>query len=576
MISKQLSWLTLALSLIASAGCNRRSAGDMAHDKSNLSEKSDASSATTAAAAAEPALQFARVANVLQVKHVYENGEDSNQFAYVESIGGGVAVMDFDADGWEDLFFPGGGLINEDHTFTAIAGTLWRNIQGTSFSELASDAHADDTAHYSNGCAAGDVNNDGFPDLLVTGYGGLQLFLNQGDGTFFECAASSGLIDTLWSVSAGFGDLNGDGSLDFYATHNTDWSWENNPPCTSTANVRDICPPAAFHGLPDIIFISNEDGTYRAVQEQAGLKPDGRGLAVMLADLNQDNKLDVYVANDTTANFLFRNKGDATFDEIGVASGSGLDERGNPNGSMGIAIFDIDGNLLPDLWITNYENETCALYKNDGDANFRCVSSSTGIMALGTLFVGFGTVAGDFDLDGDQDIAIANGHVLRFPSSNLLKQYPLLLRNSGSGKLVRQQFEPSNYFGQRWRGRGLAAFDFDKDGDLDLIFSHVKEPVEILANQTTTTGNWCSVDLIGTASNRNCIGAKVVFQTSSKKYLRTIVGGGSYLTQNPYRIHLGFPQSETLIKAEITWPDGKIQEIAQLQTNSINRFTEPR
>ena len=559
---------TTAALLLLWVGCDRG-----AVNKPSSSSPPLANSAETNF---EPPLQIATATESLNVSHEYENGELSDQFAYIESIGGGIAVLDYDGDGWDDLFFPGGGLIGKSQTITPLPGSLFKSQQGKRFVEVTGNAQAGLASYYSNGCAAGDINNDGFSDLLVTGYGGLQLFVNQGDGTFIESAIAAGLIDTLWSVSAGFGDLNGDGSLDFYATHNTDWSWENNPLCNSTAGVRDICPPAAFSGLPDIIFVNNQDGTFRPVQKEAGLKPDGRGLAVMLADLNEDHKLDIYVANDTTANFLYLNQGDATFDEIGIASGSGLDERGNPNGSMGIAIFDIDGNLLPDLWITNYENETCALYKNDGKANFRCVSSSTGIMSLGTLFVGFGTVAGDFDLDGDQDIAIANGHVLRFPSSNLLQQYPLLLRNSGTGKLVKQSFDPSNYFGQRWRGRGLAACDFDKDGDLDLIFSHVRQPVAILENKTETRGSWCSIELIGTHSNRNCVGSKVVFQTSKRKYMRTVVGGGSYLTQNPYTIHFGFPNTETLIDAEITWPDGKSQVFTKIEKNSPNRFIEPR
>ena len=525
---------------------------------------------------AEPSMAFADSTKAVHVHHQYENGEASDEFTYVESFGGGVATLDFDRDGWKDLFFTGGGKINNNKSFTPIHGSLWRSVQGKRFVNATEASRANQADYYSNGCSAGDLNNDGFPDLMVTGFGGLQLFVNQGDGTFASIPATeSGLTDQLWSTSAGFGDLDNDGALDMYVAHNTNWTWENNPHCLSKAGGRDICPPPSFEGLPHVIYMNNQDGTFRPVISEIDVKPNGRGLAVILADLNQDSKLDIYVANDATANYFFLNQGDGNFVEVGVSSGTGLDERGNPNGSMGITVFDIDGNLLPDLWVTNYESETCALYKNDGNANFRCVSSTTGIMALGTLFVGFGTIAGDFDLDGDEDIAIANGHVLRYPAGNSIEQYPLLLRNSGTGKLMRQQFDPSNYFAKKWRGRGVIALDYDADGDLDLVYSHVNQPSVVLENQTQTTGRWCSLELVGTHSNRDCIGTRLVFRTNKKSYLRNIVGGGSYLSQNPYDVHLGIPANEELEQVEITWPNGKKQIVTNLQVNARNQVVEP-
>lgn len=523
----------------------------------------------------EPSIQFVNVTSSLGMSHQYRNGEESNQFTYIEAFGGGLAVFDFDRDGFPDLFFPGGGRINSDQSLTPLPGSLWRNDHAKGFTNVTHVSRTAVTAYYSLGVSSGDLNNDGFPDLLVTGYRGLQCFVNQGDGTFIETAATSGLTDALWSTSAGMGDLNNDGSLDIYVAHNTDWSWTNNPHCKPSATTRDICTPPAFKGLPGEIYLNNNDTTFHPIGLEIGLKEDGRGLAVILADLNQDSKLDIYVANDTTYNFLYINQGDAKFEEIGISSGTGLDERGNPNGSMGIAVVDFDGNLLPDLWVTNYENETCALYLNDGQSNFRCATSTTGIMALGTLFVSFGTVSGDLDLDGDEDIVVANGHVLRFPTGNSVEQFPLLLGNSGAGKLVRQKSDASNYFGQKWRGRGVAAFDFDADGDLDLAISHVNQPSVILENKTKASGNWCTFELIGTHSNRDCIGSRVVFRTNKKSYLRNIVGGGSYLTQNPYLVHCGFPSNETLEQAEITWPNGNTQVIANPKINAKNTFLEP-
>ena len=523
----------------------------------------------------EPSIRFEDVTSALGMAHSYRNGEETDQYAYIESIGGGLAVLDFDRDGFPDLFFPGGGLINKDQSMTPLPGSLWQNDRAKRFTNVSKVSNVDTATLYTNGVASGDINNDGFPDLLVTGYCGLQFFVNQGDGTFVEQAVRSGLVDSLWSTSAGLGDINNDGSLDVYVAHNTDWSWANHPECMRSETNREICAPAAFKGLPDEIFLNNNDASFQAIGMQSGLKADGRGLAVVLADLNQDSKLDIYVANDTTYNFLYANRGDTKFDEIGIPSGTGLDHSGNPNGSMGIAVLDFDGNLLPDLWVTNYENETCALYLNNGQFSFRCATQSTGIVTLGTLFVSFGTVSGDFDLDGDEDIVVSNGHVYRFPKGNSVDQFPLLLVNSGAGKLVRQRTVASNYFGRKWRGRGVAAFDFDIDGDLDLAMSHVNQPSAILENKTMASGNWCTFELVGTHSNRDCVGARVVFQTNKKKYLRSIVGGGSYLTQNPYLIHFGFPSDETLEQAEITWPNGTTQVIPNPRVNAKCTFLEP-
>ena len=549
--------------LLCTPGCNNTANGPPQGLASKAVEK------------AEQGVRFSDVTKALQLEHTYRNGEESNRFGIIESIGGGLAVLDFDRDGWPDFFFPGGGLFGEANTLTPLAGALWRNEFGSGFSNVAKSSRSDAAMFYSHGAAVGDINNDGFPELLVTGFGGLQLFVNQGDGTFIELGAAFGLNDSSWSTSAGFGDFDNDGFLDLYVAHYVDWSLENNPECKSSGGTRDVCPPGAFTGLQDVVFMNNGDGSFRSVTSETGLVPEGKGLGVVCADINDDSKLDVYVANDTTNNFLYVNQGSGMFLEMGVASGTALDERGTSNGSMGISVLDFDGDLRPDIWVCNYENETFALYKNDGNSNFRHVTSSTGVSALGTLFVAFGTVAADFDSDGDEDIVVANGHVQRLPPGNTVEQFPLFLTNSGKGRLARQLLDPSNYFSKKWRGRGVVALDYDRDGDLDLGFSNVNQPAALLENQSPGKGNWCSLELIGTKSNRDCIGAKVLFQTDKKRYLRIIYGGGSYLSQNPYWVHCAFPKEEQLQQTEITWPDGSKQSVADIQVNQFNRIVEP-
>ncbi len=564
-----LTWLLIANCLLLDAGCDQRNSSPPLQEKNTSKTRSVETSSISSP-------QFHQMAQQLGMDHVYRNGEESNRYAYVESLGGGLATLDFDRDGWFDLFFPGGGSIPNDTALQPLPGTLWRNENGVRFLNVSEVSLVNKLGVYSHGAASGDLDNDGFPELLITGHGGLQLFWNQGDGTWIECAAEVGLTDQSWSTSAAFADLNNDGFSDLYITHYVDWRITNNPPCTSASNDRDICPPARFPGLPDLIYMSNQDRSFRRCDQNLGLAPDGKGLGVIAANLDDDKNIDLYVANDTTNNFLYRNTGMSNLQEIGLQSGTALDERGLANGSMGLAILDYDADLKPDVWVTNYENETFALYKNDGDLQFRCVTTSTGITAIGNLYVGFGTCAADFDHDGDEDIVVANGHVMRHPVSNSVDQYPLFIENNGSKRLVRKQFHADNYFSKKWRGRGVAPFDFDHDGDLDLAFSHVNQPAEILQNESLEKGNWWIFQLCGTVSNRDAIGARLIASTSKRKLMRTIIGGGSYLTQAPYLVHFALPSEETIERLEIRWPNDTVSTILSPVRNQYSLLVEPQ
>lgn len=560
------------MSVCLVSGCDKSQTGATKTGSADTVGKP--SSKTSKASSKDGELQFVPVQSQLGIQHIYHNGEESDQYTYLEAMGGGLGSLDFDNDGWVDLFFPSGGKITKDHQLQALPGALFRNVRGQSTLDVTVLAHLDTASYYSQGITVGDVNADGFADMLVTGFGGLDLFINQGDGTFVESSRAMGLIDPAWSSSAAFGDLDNDGLVDLYVAHYVDWSWANHPDCKSTANVKDICPPAAFAGIQDVVFFSNGDGTFRAAHSEIGLVPEGKGLGVVCAHLNSDQLIDVYVANDTTNNFLYENVGSGKFKEVGVTSGTALDDRGVSNGSMGIAVLDYDGNQLPDLWVCNYEDESFALYKNDGDMSFRHVTSSTGLSALGTLFVAFGTTAGDYDHDGDEDIMVTNGHVLRHPPGNTVDQLPLLLKNNGKGRLARVDFSDDSYFSQKWRGRGVVHMDFDHDGDLDLAVSHVNQSAALLRNEQKSTGKWCALDLVGRESNRDAIGAKVVFKTNVRRYLRMVVGGGSYMSQSPYTVHCAFPADEKLEQVEITWPLGRQEVWKNFEMNQPQMVVE--
>jgi len=517
---------------------------------------------------------FDDVTSELGLSHTYQNGEEAGELAILQTIGGGVAAFDFDRDGWDDLFFPGGGAL-QDKTISGLVGSLCQNRSGKKYLNVSSLSHTDLVSSYTHGATSGDLNDDGFCDLLVTGYDGLQLFINQGDGTFVESSQADGLTDTVWSTSAAFGDFDSDGFLDIYITHYVNWSFSNHPPCKSLS-VPDVCAPGNFDAFDDLIYHNNGNGTFTAKSTELGLVKGGKGLGVIVADFDRDAKADVYVANDTTNNFYYENQG-GVFKELGLASGTAVDDLGSPQGSMGLCTLDYDQDLMADIWVCNYENQAFALYKNDGQSNYRYVTSATGLMALGTTYVAFGTASGDFDQDGDEDVVVANGHVMQFhQGGGNSSQQALYLTNNGKKRFSRQLFPEASYFGNKWRGRGVVAFDLDHDGDLDLSFSHVNQPSVVLENKTNTANQWWILELVGTQSNRDAIGASLVFKSNKRSILRNVVGGGSYLSQNPYYVQVGLPADEQLEEVEILWPTGSRQKLIGLTANTRTQVVESR
>jgi enediyne biosynthesis protein E4 len=560
--SKQLIPVVLVLSLLwPSVGC------DWGQPEKIEGATKDEERQKSVASAIQP--RFVDVTKKVQLDSTYRNGEESQQFSIAESLGGGVATFDFDRDGRADLFFPAGGLIEPQQPLRGYPGRLYRQNGDGSFEDVAKPSETGNDSLYSHGATSADVDSDGFPDLLVSGYGAVQLFMNCGDGTYQRASEAAGLSPIIWATSTAWGDFDGDGHTDLYVAQYVNWSWENNPKCGGNgAAGRDVCTPQVFEGLDDQLFWNNGDGTFSRDVGAAGLVAGGKGLGVMAFDANQDSKTDIYVANDTTNNFLYLNQGGRKFKEIGVISGTAFDNMGVPNGSMGIAVFDQNDDMKPDLFVTNYERETFAVYQNDGAANFRHISDRTGITALGKLLVGFGTLCGDFTLSGREDVIVANGHVMQFPSNGNRKQEPLYIQNRADRRLSRIQFQPSDFFGSKYVSRGVIAEDLNGDGMLDLVFSNINEPAVVLKNESASQGAWVRLNLIGTVSNRNAIGTLVVLETDQGTMLRQVVGGGSYLSQGPYSLHWGIPANAKAKRFSITWPNGSKQ---QLEIENVNQ-----
>ena len=516
--------------------------------------------------------QFVDVRSESGILFTYRNGQEAEQCAILESLGGGVGLADFDLDGWVDVCLTGGGLFAENQQLQGLPSGLFRNLGGLRFQAIGELSGLSPCPFYSHGVSVADYNNDGFVDVLITGYGGVLLWTNQGDGTFIESSKAARLNADRWGSSAAWCDFNEDGCLDLYLANYVDWSFQNHPICSSTGDRREICSPKMFNPVPHYLFYSAGDGTFAETSKSAGLRDDGKGLGVVAADIDHDQDVDIYVANDTTPNFLYLNDGTGNFEEVGLLRGTALDDQGISNGSMGVDLCDYNLDGASDIWVANYEHETFAMYRNEGRGFFLHVSQATGVASLGQLFVGFGTACADFDHDGDEDITVANGHVIKYPSGAPRRQLPIYLENRNR-RFHRIEFPSGNYFASDQEGRGLAAGDLDHDGDLDVVISHLNDPVSVLRNDLKSS-SWIAVQLIGTASNRAGLGARLTLETSKGNLVRQLKGGGSYLSTHDLKVHWGIPIDATVERLRIEWPSGIVQVIERPEVGKVLQVVE--
>lgn len=510
----------------------------------------------------------------------YQNGQEAGHLAILEALGGGVALIDYDGDGLLDIFVPGGGYFDgpDKKQIMGHPCKLYKNLGNWKFKDVTAEVGLDNEWFYTHGCAVADYDNDGWPDLLVTGWGRVALFHNEPDGKggrrFVDVTKKAGLNDALWSTSAAFADLDGDGFPDLYICHYVDWSFKKHPKChyRPNGNPPDVCPPKNFDALPHVLYRNNRDGTFTDVSKEAGiLEPhalkEGKALGVVIADFNGDGLPDIYVANDEMANLLYINQGNMKFQEMGVLSGSAVDDNGHPNGSMGVDAAAYDGSDRMSIFVTNYQNEIHALYRNvssNFSPQFVYASRSAGIAAIGLNYVGFGTGFIDFDRDGAEDIFITNGHVIRYPIEPAeLLQRPVLLRNlrQPGDKPWQVRFQDVSehagpFFQTKHMGRGAAFGDLDNDGRTDIVISHVNEPVVVLQNNLKNGNHWLGIDLVG-KPYRDAVGAKLILEVGGQKLMRMIKGGGSYLSASDRRIIFGLGKSEKVGRLTVTWPSGE-------------------
>lgn len=521
-----------------------------------------------------PSPRLLDVASAAGIQFTFYPDAVPGRFFLPENMGGGAGWLDFDGDGWLDLFLTNGCRLPCDPLERKHVQKLFRQVAPGQFVEVAYPAGVALTL-YGQGCTVGDIDNDGFPDLVVTAYGNVTLLTNNGDGTFVADIENARLDDPGWSTSAAFGDVNRDGSLDLYVAHYAVVSLDDVPVCMyegEHGKTRGYCGPGSYVAEPHALFLNREGGSFAKFDFSADAEPktQGKGLGVVIADLDGDIWPEVYVANDMDANYLFHNLGNDSggpprFEEVAMRAGAALSGEGKPEAGMGVTCADFDGDADLDLFITHYYLEKNTYYENAGRLSFLDRSSYAGLAAPSLPYLGFGTVPIDYDLDGRQDLFVANGHVL----GKQIKPYamrPQLFRNIGKARFVEVTGRGGPYFFDERVSRGAALADYDNDGDEDVLVVHQDDrPASLLRNDTQRVGRALGLELVGTRSPRSGIGAQVLVHAGDQTWMRAIVGGGSYLSASDLRIFIGMGANTSSASVEVHWPSGSVETWPELK-----------
>ena len=537
---------------------------------------------STAGLAPSPvAPQFRDDAQVSGLGFAYDN-DPTPQCRLPETMGGGVGVLDYDGDGWLDVYAVQGGPLGDTSSPPARQrDRLFRNKRDGTFEDATERSGlAAMPGGYGHGVAVGDYDNDGRPDLFVTRWRSYALYRNTENGTYVDVTASAGLGGQRdWPTSAAFGDLDGDGDLDLYVCHYTDWDPKRTALCPHPLypDRNGYCVPRGLGAMPDHVF-RNDGGVFIDVSAEAGVRDadrDGRGLGVVIADLDDDGRPDIYVANDMTANFLFKNRGGFRFDEAGELSGAGSSGEGGYQAGMGVACGDLDGDGRLDLAVTNFYGESTAFYHNFGAGQFTNHTTSIGLAAPTRYVLGFGTNFLDANNDGRLDLAQTNGHVIDYRPRMPYAMPGQLFLGDGFGRLV----DVSRRAGAPWLvtrlGRGLAIGDLDNDGKLDLLVIAERQPLAYFHNQGPV-GHFVTFKLEGRlpGSNRDAVGARLTLTAGGRRQVAVRIGGGSFLSASDDRIHFGLGQATSIAQAEVRWPSGHVDRYTDLAVDSGHLLSE--
>ncbi len=541
-----------------------------------------------AVAPSAPDVRFTDVTRAVGIDFEHASSATSNKYL-LETMGGGVALFDYDNDGRLDVFFTNGARIDDpmppgaapDKSDRKFWNRLYRQNADGTFTDVTEKAGLTGMPQnrYGMGVAVGDYDNDGFADLYVTNYGGNTLYRNNGDGTFRDVTTSAGVGAGGWSASAGFFDFDNDGKLDLFVTRYVDWTFQNNGYCgEKKPGYRAYCHPDNYDGTTNVLYHNNGDGTFTDVSSKAGIADArGKGLGVAFADYDDDGFMDVYVANDSVQSFLYHNNGHGTFTEVGLLVGVGFNEDGKTFAGMGVDFADYDNDGRPDLVVTDLSNERYRLFRQNGDGSFQDATHSSGVGSATLLFSGWSTRFFDYDNDGWKDFFVAQGHVMdtiekTAPNLRYL-QPPLLLRNE-AGRFVR--VVPGEVFQGVWAGRGAAFGDLDNDGDVDVVVSNVGQRVLVLRNDGGNRQHWLGIRTVGTTSNRDGIGCRVkVVSASGLTQYFTVNTAAGYLSASDKQLRVGLGGAGSAALVEIRWPSGVVQKLENVGSGQTVVATEP-
>jgi hypothetical protein len=528
----------------------------------------------------ENTVRFADVARAAGITFVHDNAASHEKYL-IETMGSGCGWIDYDQNGLVDLYLVNGAATQLYQPAHPLRSALYRNNGDGTFTDVTEKAGVGGEGLFGMGVAVGDYDNDGYPDLYLLGYGRAILYHNNGDGTFSDVTAKAGVANTgKWGSSAAWFDYNNDGYLDLVIANYVDWSPENNVWCGERKpGYRGYCHPDVYHGQTPTLYRNNGNGTFTDVSQASGMgaKP-GNGLGVVTFDYDNDGWQDVFIANDSMPNFLFRNNHDGTFREVAFAAGVAVSQDGKSEAGMGADAADITGSGWLDLIVTHLDFELARLYRNRGDGTFDDATLTSQLGYATFQLSGFGTRFFDYDNDGARDLFIANGHILDnielYHTETHYREPKLMFRNVGRGVFTNVSHSLGPDLVQPRVSRGVAVADFDNDGDLDILVSNNGEPPQLLRNDGGNRYHWLQIFLIGTRSNRDGVGARVKVAAQDLVQHDQRKGGMSYQSAQDPRLHFGLGGRREVDLVEVRWPSGVVDRIEKLISNQVVTIEE--